>query len=93
MLTVLDPSTLLTTAERMPAKQILALRGEEQLALAIDELDEVIEIRLGDLTPAEAQSSPVLGTAEHQGRLCVLLDSRRLFSTAIQGRDRRRRRF
>ena len=84
MLTVLDPLTLLGDED------VLA----EQLALAIEGLDAVISIKLADVTASpEPVSGALLGVIEQEGRSVRVLDPRQLFTAAIHGRERRRRRF
>src|SRR5262249_6857769 len=94
MLTVIDLTVLLGENDlpRKP-KQIVALRGAEQLALAVDRAGDSIAIdgklvvgvgRVGSLTVSVVKSGAdqveVLNTSE-------------LFAAAIRGRERRRRRF
>jgi purine-binding chemotaxis protein CheW len=97
MLTVLDLAAL---PETQPASKkeshdyILALRGDEQLALAVDALGETMEFPGGDLeAPQESAGKFVLGLLHEQGAEISILNTKELFPTAIQGRERRRRRF
>jgi chemotaxis signal transduction protein len=97
MLTVLNLVTLLDShaaSSDASHQHILALRGDEQLALAVDALGENIEI--GDAVLESAQESGerlVLGVFDHDGAEISILNVRALFPSAIQGRERRRRRF
>ncbi len=78
MLTVLDLRKL-TGAENTDnstPQHVIALRGDEQLALAVDTVEGSIEL------PADSNGSPV-----------EILNVSALFSLAIQGRERRQRRF
>jgi chemotaxis signal transduction protein len=105
MLTVLDLATLPVHEAQSTndglgktREHIIALRGAEQLALAIETLGEVIQ-----LTPAEAGAeslasqgnvtTPVLATLQRDGTKIRVLNLKGLFPTAIQGRQRRQRRF
>jgi chemotaxis signal transduction protein len=99
MLTVLDLSLL--RGEQVSSnydasdmhKRLIALRGDEQLALAVDSLGETIELDSGDLDPNQGADKLVLGILRHDGVDINILNLKELFSTAIQGRERRRRRF
>jgi purine-binding chemotaxis protein CheW len=96
MLTVLNLATLLesnTVSQRAP-QHILALRGDEQLALAVEALSETIEIGVGVLDEVpEGGVGLVLGVVDHDGAEIMILNVKGLFPSAIQGRERRRRRF
>jgi chemotaxis signal transduction protein len=97
MLTVLDLSQLLELRQRSDGlSHILALRGDEQLALAIGAPGETIE--LGDAngdfaTTKEGNSNLITAVINHNDAEIKILNIQALFSTAIQGRERRRRRF
>lgn len=99
MLTVMDPAKLLSaddpSSDELPAK-IIALRGDEQLALAADSILETIEFnKLPTRRANGTDSEPalVLETINHKGAQVRILDLSQLFPSAIQGRERRRRRF
>lgn len=99
MLTVLDLSQLLESQRRDESpSHILALTGDEQLALAIDAPGEMIEIggvNAGGDSEAvpEANGKLVTGVINYKGYDIKIIDVKELFPTAIQGRERRRRRF
>jgi chemotaxis signal transduction protein len=76
--------------ETTPPRLFVALRGDEQLALACDSAEGAI--RVARITPPADARSPALGTFEHAGFLVTLLDPSRLFEAAMQGTDRRRKR-
>ena len=105
MLTVLDLATLPVHEAQLTSgglskthEHIIALRGAEQLALAIETLGEVIQLKPGE---AGAESlarqgnitTPVLATLQREGTEIKILNLKGLFPTAIQGRQRRQRRF
>jgi len=71
---------------------LVALRGDEQLALAVTDVGESIELLDG---PAEQPENGkvVLGVLQRDGAQIKILNLKELFPTAIQGRERRRRRF
>ena len=97
MLTVLAPIKLFdqeASDDAISPSYIVALRGDEQLALAVDSVEDVEEI-----PPTQLESS---GLALEPIVLCLLkrgdqpirvLDVKKLFFAAIQGRHRRQRRF
>ena len=78
MLTVLDLRRLTggESTDNITPRHVVALRGDEQLALAVDTLEGNIEL------PGDNNGSPV-----------EVLNVSELFSLAIQGRERRKRRF
>ncbi|MFL6229099.1 MAG: chemotaxis protein CheW [Pyrinomonadaceae bacterium] len=80
-------------ADKRPAPRFfVALKGDDQLALACDGAEAVIEVASQELTPTADAQSPALGTFTHGGLNVTLLDAARLFDAAMQGTDRRRRR-
>ena len=97
MLTVLDLATLTgheAASSDAPAQHLIALRGDEQLALAIERLGETIEIAENDFNAKRETGEPlVLGVLHREGAETNILNLKELFPTAIQGRERRRRRF
>ena len=93
MLTVLDLATLMSdqaSPSEGPSQHILALRGDEQLALAVDALGETIGIADGKVETAEGL---FLRVFKHQNGEISILNTKELFATALHGRERRRRRF
>jgi chemotaxis signal transduction protein len=78
--------------EHHHARFFVALKGDEQLALACDGAEEIIEVARPQLAPPTDARSPTLGTFEHRGLTVSVLDPARLFEAAMQGTDRRRRR-
>jgi chemotaxis signal transduction protein len=94
MLTVLDLSQLLESPLRADRPtHILALNGDEQLALAIDAPGETFAIAAANSDGTPASGKLVSGVINRNGDEIKILDVRELFPTAIQGRERRRRRF
>ncbi len=99
MLTVLNLASLPASAEkdevpRPRSGHFVALRGDEQLALAVDTVGEKIE-----LVDSATKSQPatagtvVIGVLHYKGADVNLLNLKELFAAAIQGNERRRRRF
>lgn len=78
----------------------VALRGDEQLALAADSIEGIVTFNATfdvtfntDSTPtSDSQDSPLAATLEHEGRSVQLLDASRLFDAAMRGTERRRTR-
>jgi chemotaxis signal transduction protein len=82
-----------TDANDHPATRFfVALKGDEQLALACDGAEGLIEIAPEKLSHLHDAQSPALATFEHRGLTVTLLDPARLFDAALQGVDRRRKR-
>ena len=73
-----------------PPRFFVALRGDEQLALAADEVLGVFKVNADSLTTPGAHDAPLVATLEHEGRLVRLLDLSRLFDAAMRGTERRR---
>ena len=103
MLTVLDlaklaSGELLDDTPRKFLRHLIALRGDEQLALAIEALGEVVKLTPNEsitdsITKDEIVTKPVLGVLQREGAEIRILNPEGLFPAAIQGRQRRQRRF
>ena len=100
MLTTLDPAALVGVETNWPNELplVIALRGDEQLALAADSLRETITIASTDIEPFNAEQtdrphSTILGIARYGGEELTILNPNGLFSAAFQRTERRRRRF
>lgn len=101
MMTVLDPAGIVEAqAVEWPRElpYVVALRGDEQLALAAESLREPITIAETDIdrtgnNGTDPAPRAVVGIARYGGEEIAVLDSRSLFSAAFQRRERRRRRF
>ena len=101
MLTVLDPIALVTDdtlewPKSLPC--VIALRGDEQLALAAHEYRDTITIAPSDIQPAiksddDASGNVTLGIARYGGEEINVLNVDQLFTAAVRHRERRRRRF
>jgi purine-binding chemotaxis protein CheW len=97
MLTVLDPLQLLgePPANESPRPAfIVALRGDEQLALAVDCAERIDEIFTDEVQPLTrgAGASVLQGIVQRGRELIAVLDTKELFASAMQGEDRRRQR-
>ncbi len=96
MLTVLDIariSGVSQTAESTGISEghIVALRGDEQLALVVDKEGEALEV--SEHAFRETELHGLMTTVSHDGIELNVLNPTQLFLSAIQGRERRRRRF
>ncbi len=101
MLTTLDPVALIgdepaTWPNELPL--VIALRGDEQLALAADSLRETVTISEADIEPVEANQpeqvdAVLIGVARYGGEKLTILNANSLFAAAFQRPERRRRRF
>jgi chemotaxis signal transduction protein len=98
MLTVLDPLVLLgeerASETNAPPAFIIALRGDEQLALAVTHIESAIGIYMDEITPpADDPDKSIIRGLIHKGNeQIILLDTRELFDAATHGAERRRRR-
>jgi purine-binding chemotaxis protein CheW len=101
MLTTLDPVGLVTGEPLnwpLDLPHVIALRGDEQLGLAAENLGETITIATADVQPAgptsaDQNSSVIEGISRHAGHEITILNVENLFAAAVQRRERRRRRF
>jgi chemotaxis signal transduction protein len=98
MLTAVDPVALITGEPfewRSELPWLIALRGDEQLALAAEDLGETVTIAMSDVESAgSSQTNDVVtGISRHAGHEITILKSSSLFAAAVQRRERRRRRF
>jgi chemotaxis signal transduction protein len=97
MLTVLDLAGLQLNDEavnnqpRPPAGYIVGLRGDEQLALAVDSVGE--NIQLEETDSLESAQPLLLGVLRRADVEIRVLNLKELFPLAIHGHERRRRRF
>ena len=94
MLTVLDLSKITEgdAAVDGTPRHIIALRGDEQLALAVNDVAAKFETSAVDFDGSDS-SAITNGFLEHQGEQIAIVNVKGLFSSAIQGRERRQRRF
>ena len=97
MWTVLDPLQLLSDTVNQNERSwnfIVALRGDEQLALAIEDNTGAIEIPASDLESTSATAGgAVAAVLRLPDRVINVIEVKELFPTAMRGRERRRRRF
>ncbi len=71
---------------------IVALHGDEQLAIAVASANDVVEIKTNDIA-SERESTLIRGKTQVNGREVLLIDVDALFAGVIRGRERRKRRF
>jgi chemotaxis signal transduction protein len=82
-----EPGEDLTTAA---PRFVVALRGDEQLALAADSVEGIITFNTDALSTSDSPEHPLGAMLEHEGRRVQLLDASRLFDAAMRGTERRR---
>jgi chemotaxis signal transduction protein len=100
MVTVLDLAKL-SNVESGPngesdafPSHIISLRGDEQLALAVAAIGETTAVSNSDLSQPNATEERFVLSVLRRGDVEVkVLNVKELFSAALQGRERRRRRF
>jgi purine-binding chemotaxis protein CheW len=96
MLTVMDPWVLLGETKSIDGyspTHIVALHGDEQLALAIECAEETMEVSKDDIQPPAQKTTGVFGVVHQGDQEIYVLNVKELFPAAIKGRERRRRRF
>ena len=99
MLTVLDPLALVTGqalnwSGSLPC--VIALSGDEQLALAAETCRDKVTIDEDDIERAGEDGNaggPAIGLIRYGGEEITMLDPGRLFDSVMQRRERRRRRL
>ena len=74
------------------ARYIVSLRGDEQLALAVERVVGIVEILTEDVQPLTHAAGVVRGVTQHDSSTIILLDPSRLFEAATEGTERRRER-
>lgn len=97
--TLIDPSAL---AGDSPAPRradddeqdfaVVALRGDEQLALAAVTVEPSVEVAARDIDSGGAAEPYALGVAHFGEVSATLLDTSKLFEAAMRGTERRRKR-
>ena len=101
MLTTLDPVALVGgETNDWPAELpcVIALHGDEQLALAANSLGEPITVAATDIETGAAGDEDqarqvVAGISRHAGQEIAILNTGNLFAAAVHRQERRRRRF
>jgi purine-binding chemotaxis protein CheW len=89
-----EPNDASGAAASNALSSLVALRGDEQLALAVAQVDESIVVDNGEFgAQVENAGRLILGVLQRDGARIKILNLRELFPAAIQGRQRRRRRF
>jgi purine-binding chemotaxis protein CheW len=71
---------------------LIALRGDEQLALAVNGLQPSIEINLDEIEHTDDGSGVWRGLIRHGDEAIAILDPEELFAAAMRGGERRRQR-
>jgi chemotaxis signal transduction protein len=93
MLTLLDTAKLLNI-DSSTSRSIVALRGKEQLALAIDGASEAFDVSAMDIELSSGSPQPLIRGIIRRGQERLhLLAREEFFDMAMRGYERRRRRF
>lgn len=97
--TVIDPAQMLATNgdnamhDAVMPSLIVPLRGTEQLALAVEGIEQTMNLVAASIEPLDAEMPAVQGVARGIAEQDILvLDTGELFAAATQGMERRRRR-
>lgn len=69
---------------------VVALRGDEQLALAVERVEGVVRVPADALAPAQRPAPPLRAVLEHEGARLLVLAPSQLFDAAMRGAERRR---
>jgi chemotaxis signal transduction protein len=72
---------------------VVALGGDEQLALAADSIERAVSVPAGTLEVPDPLAPALRATLERGGARILVLDPSRLFDAAMQGTERRRQRL
>lgn len=91
------PTLTSPLTQKTPAPLIVALRGDEQLALSVERIEHDIELFDDDEADTTSEVSPgshlfLRRTIRHHTGAIALLDTTHLFEAAMQGVERRRKR-
>jgi chemotaxis signal transduction protein len=97
MLTLLDPLEILnlSNGDNSEPAFIIALRGDEQLALAAERAEKILEIFVDEITPSsdEGNERSLHGVITIDGSVVLILKPDELFnSSALRSVRRRGRR-
>ena len=92
MLTVISLNALMNESQT-GGQSFVALRGAEQIAIAVDNLTEVISIDPTELRQRGTTNSLLAAVITKDEQEISVVDPEQLFATAMRGRERRRRRF
>jgi chemotaxis signal transduction protein len=94
MFTVLEIGRLFGETAATERKSIVAFRGDEQLALAVDSTETEVEVNSNNISKApEGITRTIRGVWHHNGEHIQVLEVSELFTSILEGRERRRRRF
>ena len=93
MLTVLEVAALPGDGAAAGRSKLVALRGDEQLALAVARTGDLIKIAPDEWKAASDAGSLTLGVISQGEQSIPVLNCKELFAAAMRGRERRRRGF
>jgi len=89
MFTVIDVGRLAEQPVKQSARFIVALRGDEQLALAVADANELADLTIKESSPGSTELRQT--TVGPDNREVSLLDKNMLFASVFRGRERRQR--
>ena len=96
MFTLVDPRALLEGDSYVPPTSrafIVALRGDEHLALSVDQIEETVDVHADEIDLMSNQrTSFCVGSFSRNGSQIPVVNPDAIFSYAMRGRERRRRR-
>lgn len=95
MLTVLDALALLgerKAEEIFSPRFLIALRGDEQLALAVDSAEHILEIYLDEIDAEQEEIGLVQCVIRRESETISLFNVQEIFNAAMHGAERRRQR-
>jgi len=93
MFTVVDVGSVLDVETSLQGdRTLVALHGDEQLALAVNNAKDSMEIDESQVT-RDGKSTLIRGRVQLDGKDVLLLDIDALFAGIIRGKERRRRRL
>lgn len=98
MRTLIDPLRLLARADETdaqppadaPPRLAVVLRGDEQLALAVERVERVVEIPRRDIVLSDPPLDFARGHVTHGDATVLVLDPARIFEAVMRGHERRR---
>lgn len=99
--TLIDPAALTRADGESPPSRpaddgegfaVVALRGDEQLALAAVTVEPSVEVAAGDIASGVADEPFALGVVRLGQVTALLIDPSKIFEAAMRGTERRRKR-
>jgi chemotaxis signal transduction protein len=92
MFTVIDAGAVFGNEALREPRFIVAFRGDEQLAIAVDNANDTLDIKAEEISK-ESDPKLIRGKVQVRGKEVALMNVNKLFAAVIQGTERRRRRL